>query len=165
VRAKRTVNIAVNGARTADLLRQIESRNVQTILGQSNVIVVSIGGNDLWGGTDWRSAPPPDPAAIMNGVLDRMEKVVRTIRADNPRARIFIIGLYNPFTSTPFGRQLTPLVNRWNAKLIERFSDDVNITVVQTSDIFANHDRLSFDRFHPGDEGYALIARRIADAI
>jgi lysophospholipase L1-like esterase len=165
VRAKRTVNIAVNGARTADLLRQIESRNVQTILGQSNVIVVSIGGNDLWGGTDWRNAPPPDPATVMNGVLERMEKVVRSIRADNSRARIFIIGLYNPFTSTPFGRQLTPLVNRWNAKLIERFSDDVNITVVQTSDIFANHDRLSFDRFHPGDEGYALIARRIADAI
>ncbi|HEY3055755.1 MAG TPA: GDSL-type esterase/lipase family protein [Thermoanaerobaculia bacterium] len=165
VRAKRTVNIAVNGARTADLLRQIESHNVQTILGQSNVIVVSIGGNDLWGGTDWRNAPPPNPATVMNGVLDRMEKVVRSIRADNARARIFIIGLYNPFSSTPFGRQLTPLVNRWNAKLIERFSDDVNITVVQTSDIFADHDRLSFDRFHPGDEGYALIARRIADAI
>src|SRR6266508_1098805 len=47
VRAKRTINIAINGARTADLLRQIESHNVQTILGQSNVIVVSIGGNDL----------------------------------------------------------------------------------------------------------------------
>jgi lysophospholipase L1-like esterase len=36
---------------------------------------------------------------------------------------------------------------------------------VQTSDIFASHDRLSADRFHPGDEGYALIARRIADGI
>jgi lysophospholipase L1-like esterase len=165
VRAKRTINIAVNGARTADLLVQIESRNVQTILAQSNVIIVSIGGNDLWGGTDWRNAPPPNPQTVMSGVLDRIEKVVRSIRADNPRARIFIIGLYNPFASSQFGGQLTTLVNRWNAKLIERFSDDVNITVVQTNDIFANHDRLSFDRFHPGDEGYALIARRIADAI
>jgi lysophospholipase L1-like esterase len=90
---------------------------------------------------------------------------VRKIRGSNQHARIFIVGLYNPFSSTPQGRQLTPLVNRWNAKLIERFSSDMNVTVVQTSDIFANRDRLSVDRFHPGDEGYALIARRIADAV
>ena len=129
------------------------------------MIIVSIGGNDLWGGTDWRNAPPPNPDAVMSEVMDRLQKVVRAIRTDNRRARIFIVGLYNPFGSTPVGRQLTPWVNRWNARLIERFSDDVNVTVVQTSDLFADHDRLSFDRFHPGDEGYALIARRIADAI
>ena len=165
VRAARTVNIAVNGARTADLLHTLESPNVQTILGQSNVIIVSIGGNDLWGGTDWRNTPPPNPAAVMNDVLDRVVKAVEKVRASNPRARVFLIGLYNPFSQTPAGSGLTTLVNRWNAKLIDRFSQDTNVTVVQTSDIFANHDRLSFDRFHPGDEGYTLIARRIADAI
>ncbi|HSP16754.1 MAG TPA: GDSL-type esterase/lipase family protein [Thermoanaerobaculia bacterium] len=165
IRANHTVNIAVNGARTPDLLRQLDSPNVQTILGQSNVIIVSIGGNDLWGGTDWRTATRSNPEAVMTGVLDRIETIVRAIRADNPRARVFIIGLYNPFVSTPAGPQLTPLVNRWNAKLIEGFSNDPNVTIVQTSDIFASHDRLSLDRFHPGDEGYALIARRIADAI
>ncbi len=165
IRARRTVNIAVNGARTPDLLRQLDSRNVQTIVAQSNLIIVSIGGNDLWGGTDWRTATRSNPEAVMGAVLDRIEKIVATIREKNPGARIFIIGLYNPFLSTPVGRQLTPLVNRWNAKLIERFSGDPNLTVVQTSDIFANHDRLSADRFHPGDEGYTLIARRIADAV
>lgn len=165
VRASRTVNIAVNGARTADLLRTLESANVRTILGQSNVIIVSIGGNDLWGGTDWRNTPPPNPAAVMNDVLDHVVNVVEKVRASNPRARVFLIGLYNPFSLTPAGRELTTLVNRWNSKLIDRFSQDPNVTVVQTSDIFAGHDRLSFDRFHPGDEGYTLIARRIADAM
>lgn len=165
IHANRTVNIAVNGARTNDLLRQIESRNVQTILAQSNVIIISIGGNDLWGGTDWRDKAPKDPAEVMNAVLDRFVKVVGGVRKVNPRARIFLIGLYNPFATTKFGATLTPLINQWNAKLIERFSNDVNVTVVQTSDLFVAHDRLSFDRFHPGDEGYALIARRIADAI
>lgn len=164
IRASRTINIAVNGARTADLLRQIQSRNVQTILGQSSVIIISIGGNDLWGG-DARNAALKNPDATMNAVLDRMVKVVDAVRKTNARARIFIIGLYNPFASTPLGAVLTPLVNRWNAKLIDRFSGDVNITVVQTADIFTAHDRLSFDRFHPSDEGYSLIARRIADAI
>jgi lysophospholipase L1-like esterase len=159
------VNIAVDGARTNDLLQQLDSINVRTLLSQSNVIVISIGGNDLWGGTDWRSAPPRDPDAVMHGVLDRIEKVVKVIRGVNPKGRIFIVGLYNPFAATPLGAQLTALVNRWNARLIEQFGSDANITVVETSDLFSHRDRLSFDRFHPNEEGYALIARRIAESL
>ena len=90
---------------------------------------------------------------------------MKVVRGANPQARIFVIGLYNPFVSAQFGKMLTPFVNRWNAKLVERFAKDPNIVVVQTSDLFAFHDRLSFDRFHPSQEGYALIARRIADAL
>ena len=165
VNAKKTVNLAVNGARTADLLQQLSHPSVRSLLGESNVIILSIGGNDLWGGTDWRNAPPRDPEATMNTVLERIGDAVKIVRDANPRARVFIIGLYNPFAATPFGPQLSALVNRWNARLVERFGTDPNIIVVQTSDLFAYHDRLSLDRFHPGGEGYALIARRIADAI
>ena len=165
VRARSSTNIAVNGAKTPDLIQQLQSPNVLTLLGQSNAIIVSIGGNDLWGGTNFRNAPPPNPDAAMSEVADRIQQIIGTIRRASPKAHIFLIGLYNPFAVTPQGRLLTPLVNRWNAKLIERFSSDANVTVVQTIDIFMNHDRLSFDRFHPGNEGYELIARRIADAI
>lgn len=160
IAAKPTVNIAVNGARTADLQRQLESANVRSLISEANLVIVSIGGNDLWGGTDWRNAPPPNPEAVMNGVLDRIESIVKTVRQANPKARIFLIGLYSPF-----GPQIAPLVTRWNAREIDRFSRDPNVTVVQTADIFSHHDRLSADRFHPGDEGYELIARRIADAL
>ncbi len=37
--------------------------------------------------------------------------------------------------------------------------------VVETYDIVAFRDRLSFDRFHPRNEGYVAITRRIADAL
>ena len=165
VDTKNIVNIAVNGARTRDLEQQLTSRNVLTLIAQSNVVIVSIGGNDLWGDNNWRNAPPRDPERVMKDVLDHVEQSVRTIRSTNPFARIFVIGLYNPFITTPFGKMLTPFVNRWNALVVERFASDPNVVVVQTSDIFAYRDRLSFDRFHPNDEGYTLIARRIADAI
>jgi len=98
-------------------------------------------------------------------VIERIERAVKIVRAQNPTARVFLIGLYNPFQSTPVGAKLTALVNRWNARVSDRFSGDTNFTVVQTSDIFSHRDRLSVDRFHPGGEGYALIARRISDAI
>jgi lysophospholipase L1-like esterase len=165
VNTKNIVSVAVNGARTRDLIQQLDSHNVQTLIAESNVIIVSIGGNDLWGDNNWRNAPPRDPEGVMKGVLDRVEESVKIVRRANPTARIFVIGLYNPFISTPFGKMLTPFVNRWNALLVERFGSDPNIVIVQTSDIFAYRDRLSFDRFHPNDEGYTLIARRIADAI
>ncbi|HEX6096312.1 MAG TPA: GDSL-type esterase/lipase family protein [Thermoanaerobaculia bacterium] len=165
VRARRTYNLGVNGARTSDLLRQLESANVQQLLRDANVIIVSIGGNDLWGGTDWRNAAPTDPDAVMTGVLDRIETAVERIRAVNPEARIFFIGLYNPFVSSPEGDRLGSLVNHWNSRLLAHFRNDSNFTLVPTADLFSHRDRLSIDRFHPGGEGYELIARRIAESM
>jgi len=163
IAANNIVNLAVNGARTGDLVKQLEGHNVRVLLGQSNVIIISIGGNDLWG-DNWRNAPPRDPERVIDDVLAQIGTIVASVRAASPRARIFLIGLYNPFAGTPMGAMLTPLVNEWNAKLIEKFARDPNVVVVQTADLFRWRDRLSVDRFHPGDEGYALIARRIADA-
>ena len=91
-------------------------------------------------------------------MIDHIAKIVEKVRAVNPRARIYIVGLYSPF-----GNVLSPLVKDWNARLTERFAKDSNLVVVQTADLFTWHDRLSMDRFHPSGEGYALIARRIAD--
>lgn len=165
IRARRTYNLGVNGARTNDLLRQLESPNVQQLLRDANVIVVSIGGNDLWGGTDWRNAAPPNPDDVMSDVLARIETALERIRGVNPQARIFFIGLYNPFVSSPDGARLGSLVNRWNARLLEHFGSDPNFTLVGTADLFSHRDRLSIDRFHPGGEGYELIARRIAESV
>lgn len=160
IRARRAYNLGVNGARTADLVRQLDSANVEQLLRESNVIVISIGGNDLWGGSDWRTAPPPDPEKAMNDVLDRIESVVERVRTLNPNARVFFVGLYSPM-----GKVLAPYVARWNARMLERFGNDGDFTVVQTVDLFSHRDRLSLDRFHPNGEGYGLIARRIADAL
>ncbi|HVR39874.1 MAG TPA: GDSL-type esterase/lipase family protein [Thermoanaerobaculia bacterium] len=165
IRANRTINLGINGARTINLQQQLTSRNIRTLLAQANTVIVSIGGNDLWGGTDWRTAPPSDPDAVMAQVIDRIAGVIHTIREANPTARIFFVGLYNPFVASPAGPQLTALVNRWNARLLERFGTDPNFTLVQTVDLFSHRKRLSVDNFHPGDEGYALIARRIADSL
>jgi lysophospholipase L1-like esterase len=162
--SRNIVNVAVNGARARDLLEQLQSRNVRTLVAESNIVILSIGGNDLWG-DNFQSGPPGDPERVMDQVLGHVEEAVHTLRETNPKARLFLIGLYNPFLHTPFGQQLNPFVNRWNARLIERFASDPNVTVVQTSDIFAYEDRLSADRFHPSAEGYERIARRIADAV
>jgi len=159
------VNLAVNGAKTPDLLALLESRNVLQILARANVVVISIGGNDLYGGAQFRNSAPPDPGAVLDRVVDNVDKVIEKIRAVNPTARLFIIGLYNPFVRTTYGKILSPFVADWNARLLESFRSDANVTVVQTFDLFSHVDRLSADRFHPGSQGYRLIGRRIADSL
>ena len=162
--AQKTTNLAINGARTADLLRQLQSDNVKRILSESNVVVISIGGNDLWGDNNWQNAPP-DPEAVMNSVLAHVADIVEIVRKQNATSRIFIVGLYNPFRGSPMGNMLSPLVTRWNSRVMERFASDPNFTVIQTADLFSHRDRLSLDRFHPSGEAYGLIARRIADGL
>jgi lysophospholipase L1-like esterase len=163
------VNLAVNGAQTKDLEAQLDSRSVQTLIAQSNVVIISIGGNDLWGGADGLRRSPQKNAAnaskVMNATLDSLDRIVKKVRAANPRARIFIVGLYNPFVSAPFGSLLSVLVSKWSSMELDRFAADTNITIVETSDLFSHRARLSLDNFHPNDEGYELIARRIAESI
>jgi lysophospholipase L1-like esterase len=161
-----SVNLAVNGALTKDLEAQLDSRSVQTLIAQSNVVIISIGGNDLWGGAEGlRRGPRKNPEKVMGATLDSLDRIVKKVRAANPKARIFVVGLYNPFVSAPFGNLLSVLVNKWNSMEFDRFAADTNVTVVETSDLFSHRSRLSLDNFHPNDEGYALIARRIAESL
>lgn len=171
-RKKRTpVNIAVNGARTGDLLEQLERPNVRHLVAESNVIVISIGGNDLFGDAEGRSAPPANPDAVIGRIVTSVQTAVAKVREANPDARIFLVGLYNPFAASESGKitdgtkQVSKFVNHWNAALMERFEGDPNFTLVQTADLFSHADRLSFDRFHPGEEAYRIIARRIAEGL
>jgi lysophospholipase L1-like esterase len=163
------LNLAVNGARTHDLLKQIdESPSVRGFIANADVVVVSIGGNDLWGDRSIRTSDePPDPEEAMNRIEERVVEVLRRVRAINPEGRIFYVGLYNPFRegNAKFGELVDIAVAEWQARLVRQFSDDSNLTIVQTYDLFSHNDRLSADRFHPGAEGYRLIGRRSGEAI
>ena len=157
------VNIAVAGAQTEDLLAQMESSNVRELIGKANLIVISIGGNDLHG--EARDRPPANPIVAMSQTLDRAEGAMRSVREINPTTRIFVIGLYNPFVGSEEGKSLNEAIQRWNGEMRIRFADDRNLAVVETSDVVDRPERLSADRFHPNSESYAIIARRIVDAM
>lgn len=160
------VNVAVNGSRTADLLEKLDRPSIRQLVARTDLVVVSIGGNDLFGLSvepEGSFAPPEgDARGTFAPVLARVEGAVEAIHEVNPEARIFLIGLYDPFRQRGF--EAGPYVASWNAALLEAFGGDDRITVVQTADLFVGRDRLSADRFHPNDEAYRIIARRIADA-
>jgi lysophospholipase L1-like esterase len=159
------VNLAVNGAKTRDLLRLLDARNVTNIASASQVIFVSIGGNDLFGAAGTEARQPAHPDEVMSPILVRVGTIVDRLRHISPRARIFLLGLYNPFALQAGGRRLDGPVERWNAQLLQQFGGDAQVTIIPTFDLFSHRQRLSADRFHPGKEGYQLIARRMAEAL
>ena len=75
---KDAVNLAVNGARTRDLESQLAGHSVRVLVGEANVIIVSIGGNDVWGDNNFRNAPPRDPQRVFMDVLSRVTDCVHS---------------------------------------------------------------------------------------
>lgn len=153
------VNCGINGARTTDVLRAMAKFPIET----ADAIIVSIGGNDLYGDTLARIASTVWPGYAMRRTAANIETIVRRIHRRNASARVFLLGLYDPYAPNAF---LDRAVNQWDSLLIARFADDSRVTVIRIADLMRRTGRISpIDHFHPSAAGYALIAARIAPSL
>lgn len=159
------INLAISGAVTFDLHEQIDRPGIQRMIRDADVLVISIGGNDLFRPRLGALEPPDSAEEDLELLVEPVAVTIEALLAIDPTNRVFLIGLYNPFEREPRGAELSRLVTLWNAGLMKRLAFEPRVTVVQTADLFTGHDRLSADRFHPGSEAYRLIGRRIADAL
>jgi len=153
------MNFGVDGARTAAVLDLLRRAEVRDAISAADLVIVSIGGNDLFGDAVARIATIIAPSLAMERTIDRIARIVDRIHATNPAARVVLLGLYDPYRKPALDEQ----VARWDARLIARFASDRAVDVVRIADLFVYTARLSpIDHFHPGAAGYALIAARVA---
>jgi lysophospholipase L1-like esterase len=139
----------------------IAQPRVRALVARADAIVISIGGNDLYGDTRARVLSLLAPRLAMDLVLDRTQAIVTRLERES-RARIVLLGLYDPYRQAA----LDACVNVWSAKLFERFARDARVRIVTIADLFATRARLSaIDHFHPGAAAYELIAARVAGAL
>jgi lysophospholipase L1-like esterase len=159
-----TVNLGINGGRTLNVAHLLRERGARNSIAQANLVVMSIGGNDLYGDSLARLMTTLWPWYQRERTLSRVASLVAQIRQINRGARIYILGLYNPYEASGASRWIDVQVNLWDGALIQRLSEMRGVTVIRIADVLARADRLSpIDHFHPGTLGYAAIARRIAD--
>ncbi len=163
-------NLGIDGIETRDLLRKVEEPDVQHILSTAQLVLVSIGGNDLshsipvaFGSGE--TAADPSRAALEAASLN-LQRILFLLRKANPSAPIRILGVYNPFPES-FDRKLArETLLKWNVALEEASYGVPGATVVPTADLFDERpDRLSPDRFHPGANGYGEIAARVLSTL
>ncbi|MGD6889930.1 SGNH/GDSL hydrolase family protein [Bacillus mobilis] len=161
-------NLAVSGAKMPDLLKQMESSGAQYSIKQADVIVLTIGGNDLFPG--WESLGKidletyrPDTETFQN----EAKKIIEEIRKLNTDSPIFWLGLYNPFEDVEDLKGSSNIVVDWNASLEKLALNDKNVYITPTFDLFQNRgkDLLYSDHFHPNEIGYTYMADRLVQNV
>lgn len=159
------VNLGVNGARTRNVLQLLAQPRAREAVRGADVVVLSIGGNDLFGSTfeQWRALLAPRIAARF--AAGRVARVVQRVRRINPAARIVLLGLYNPYRRTSLGAWVDVQVARWDSRIIATFATVRAVTVIRITDLLVKPRTISSDRFHPSAAGYRAIAERVWSAI
>jgi lysophospholipase L1-like esterase len=150
------LDLAISGSRTWQLARVLTRERIR----DADAIIISIGGNDLYGDSRARLLSLIAPRLMMDIVADRVTSIVHTIERDS-HARIVLLGVYDPYRNP----RLDEFVSLWSAKLFQRFAVDHRVTVITIADLFVATRRISpIDGFHPNADAYARIAMRVAEA-
>lgn len=161
-------NLGINGQRSDQLRKQIEQKEVQRQIQKADMVLVTIGGNDLFrGGQGLIDFNAGEVATIEKKYLDNLKFIFEQIRKNNSNANVFFIGLYNPFIELDQGKEMSKAVRHWNYDSAEVSAAFPKIVFVPTFDLFELkvNDYLYSDKFHPNSKGYRLIAERVASLL
>lgn len=161
-------NLGISGQRSDQLKQQIEQTEVQRQIKNADIVLVTMGGNDLFrGGQGLLEFEAKGIEEIEKKFLENMNFVFTQIRANNPSANVFFIGLYNPFSDLDQGKEMSKIVRHWNYQSAELSAAFPNVVFVPTFDLFELkvNDYLYTDKFHPNTKGYRLIAERVASLL
>jgi lysophospholipase L1-like esterase len=181
------VNQAVNGWRADSLLQFIDQPNIQNLIQKADIIMLSIGANDLnyaanspIAVTDSKTAPvettQPSSQSDINYaeikknlpiVEGKLTNILTKIAALNSNARIVYVGLYNPYFVQDIKKEGSAILQEWNLKAAQIANSYPNMIVVPTFDLFQFDIKnyLYIDEFHPNSLGYERIAARVVQAL
>jgi len=161
-------NLAINGQESPDLLKQIGQEQVKTLLAEADLILFTIGGNDLFKQSGGLYMMEKEKlAAATKELTANYQDILRQIRVSNPKAPIIYTSLYNPFGNTEAAAETIMPVLDWNSAAGQISADFSRVFVVPTYDLFQNKESeyLFTDHFHPNAAGYARIAERVMQAL
>ncbi|WP_164462187.1 SGNH/GDSL hydrolase family protein [Bacillus sp. FJAT-42376] len=163
-------NYAVLGNQTTDLMKKLQKKEVKNALKESDIILLTIGGNDIMKVVKDHifdlTLQPFEKA--QTGYEERLNSIFQTIRHYNPDAKIIYSGLYNPFKfALPELSEIDVVVEDWNGAAKKLIEADGNAEFVPVADLYDNPNEglLYKDSFHPNTQGYSLIGERVYEAI
>lgn len=161
-------NLGINGQESSQLLQQLGQKNIIRQIKEADIILMTIGGNDLFQGGD----------ALLDFNLEKilktqkqyvtnLEQIFTTLHEQNTKATIFILGLYNPFIDLDYNDVTNNIVREWNHTTEDVAGKFEKVVFVPTFDLFqlSVNDYLYSDHFHPNQAGYGLISNRLAPLI
>ncbi|MBS4171688.1 SGNH/GDSL hydrolase family protein [Bacillus sp. FJAT-49736] len=161
-------NSAIKGQTSSQLISQLKGAEIQRQLRDADIILLTIGGNDLFqGGEAITNLNATYMKKAEKPYLKNLNQIYKTIRSINKDATIFHVGLYNPFIDMEKSKFTSSIVRKWNFDSANLAANYKAVIYVPTFDLFELHvnDYLFSDKFHPNAAGYKLIGERVASLI
>jgi lysophospholipase L1-like esterase len=160
-----TVNLGVNGAQTGDLLLRLKQDRIRKEIARADVIVLSIGANDLFRSPAGREATLRNPFGVAQRILGRIAEIVGVLHDINRDAFVLLLGGYNPVPDHDWAPLIDGYLRTWDDALAGRFASDERVGVVKMDDIVTAGRLSRYDYFHPGADAYREAAKRIAELL
>jgi lysophospholipase L1-like esterase len=163
-------NYGVKGNRTTQLIKRLKTQEMKDAVQKADLIILTIGGNDIMKVVkdNFENLQLSTFAAEKETYQEHLTQIMDLIAAENPRASIVLVGLYNPFSKW-FSeiKELDEIVADWNKAGQLVLANYPNAYFVSIEDLFLNatENLLYTDNFHPNDKGYELIAHRLNETL
>lgn len=163
-------NEAKRGRRSDQLLTQLKSGKIDDTIKKADIIVMTIGGNDIM------SIVKQDIFRLRVDAFEkelikftkRYEDILKEIRILNPDASIILVGLYNPFSIvTDEDNEFDQILINWNQSISNFAYSDINACFVPVDDLFNSNSNMVYhtDFFHPNSKGYEQMTNRILKSL
>lgn len=163
-------NEAKRGKRSDQLLSELQSGKLRRSIKSADVIVITIGGNDIMRIVK-QNIFQLRVDAFQNELLvfaNRYGAILKEIRLINPDSPIIILGLYNPFSMvTDEANEFDQILIDWNQAINLISHSDINACFVPVDDLFDSNSNMVYhtDFFHPNSKGYELMTNRILETL
>lgn len=125
-----TANYGVSGDRSDQILARLNSQSkMRRDLRHADVIIMTVGGNDLMQNLEKDALSSPkminkDIAKAQVTYQQRLRKLFKAVRQQNPRAPIFVMSIYNPFyVYFPNANTINSAIANWNRATQEVMAD------------------------------------------
>jgi len=161
-------NYGKSGRRTDQLLEFLDDPEVVTAIEGTDVILMTIGANDIMkvvqqNFTDLTYSLFSEEQVHFE---QRLNDIFTKLRAINPDARIYLLGLFNPFKQYFQDiKELDLIVNQWNQASERTVANYSPATFIPIKDLFDETiiNLFAEDHFHPNEHGYERMARRVLE--
>lgn len=154
-------NISVSGDEVSDLETIVNNNENNELIGDMDLIIISIGGNDL------NRISYEDEMDLeinyqetLSHYKESLVNILTKIRTINPKAQLAFVGLYDPYANN---NQKTKLLLNWNYETRLLIQEQDNMIYIPTYESFQYNleEFLAFDQFHPSGKGYEVIADQL----
>lgn len=157
----------IDGLESLGLLEQLQSNKLDKTLADSDMILISIGGNDIRSILSLNDLAKEDQFKVrQDHYLANLTQTIKILRTSNPKALLVFIGLYNPYEKASSVED-TRLLNTWNYNTQLLVEDDGKGIFIPTHDLmkFNLGKYVAKDGLHPNSAGYQALSSRISKSV